>query len=340
MSVELVLYPRSATRATLRRHLLGHGFKPCGHLWSWPSGSLHFAWFDEDAFKSIVGVEATVFPAPPEERARYGGGDWALHTRTRAGASSFDREKQNEVIRSARREFGGTFTNDWHGTNRYTPVEPDLSAPAERGIAAAYNLVRSRIEAVSGTLPNPLVDFPPGDQFIDLARFGDPARVLYNALLPFAVAAVEHFFGRCFTILLHYDPAAQKKLLAETRRVEIAALVAVAEGERAVEDIVAGWYSFQSIDGINKAFGDWFGIGIWGLLRSRKRIGKQVRFLSEHLENLIQSRHGLVHRFEYDPDLSREEIERVLETVIVVMNVFVDHLERCRGMRIRDKLMK
>jgi hypothetical protein len=296
-------------------------------------------WFEQDDFKSLVGVEATIFPLESDARKKYGAGDWALHTRTRAGASSFDREKQNAVIRAARREFGGTFTNDWHGVNRYTPVESEASKPCERGIASTYNLVRNRVDAVIYTVLKPIIDFPKESLLEDLARFGDPARVLYNALLPFALAAVEHFFGRCFAILLRYDPAAQKRLVAETRKVDMADVLAIEKGNLAVEDLVVGWYSFQSIDGINRAYSDWFAINFWSLLRSRKRIGKRVRFLSDHFDNLIQSRHGLVHRFEYDLDLGREEIKQVMETVIVLMDVFVAHLEQERGMQIRDKLL-
>ena len=37
----------------------------------------------------------------------------------------------------------------------------------------------------------------------------DPTRVLYNALVPFVLAALEHFFSQAFRILLRYNDKAR-----------------------------------------------------------------------------------------------------------------------------------
>ena len=87
----------------------------------------------------------------------------------------------------------------------------------------------------------------------------DPHRVLYNALLPVAVATVEHFLSRSFKVLLEFNPKAREQLLRQTRKVEMVEVVSIAEGERSLEDIVVGWYSFQNLDSIQKAFCEWLG---------------------------------------------------------------------------------
>ena len=88
----------------------------------------------------------------------------------------------------------------------------------------------------------------------------DPTRVLYNALVPFALAAVEHFFSQSFKILLKYDENAQMCLLKHQRKLEIGDVVAIRDGFKTLEDVVASWYSFQSIASIHAAYKEWLSI--------------------------------------------------------------------------------
>ena len=337
MSIEVVLYPKSATREQLQEHLASCGFQSSSHLWKWPEGSLHFYWFDAEDYKSITGVEATIFPPSPEIKAVRGECDWALHTRTSIAASPFDLDQQNTVIRTARKKFGGYFINDWYGKNRYTPVEKDRKGPIGRGICASYEFVKDKLEAVKFSLPQPAIqDLPEDENIKHLLTQQDPTRVLYNALVPFAVAALEHFFGQTFRIFLHYDEKAQKRLQEQSRKVEIQDVLAISAGYKTIEDIVADWYSFQNIQSINVAFKDWFGIDLWKILRRKRKIGRRIVLLEKQFDNIIRFRHGVVHRFEFDLDLSREQISEVLETAIVLVEAFIDYLEKERNLKIRD----
>jgi len=110
------------------------------------------------------------------------------------------------VIRAARKKFGGYFTNDWYGKNRYIRVKPDVRDAVARGIYLSYEHVRERISALRIALPEPNVSLEQlvGTDLEALSRH-DPSRVVYNALVPFTLAAIEHFFGQCFRILLKYD---------------------------------------------------------------------------------------------------------------------------------------
>lgn len=335
MSIELVLYPKKATKEKLRSLLISLGCFKTGHLWPWPEGSIHYAWYEDTDFQSTDGVETTVFPLDEDRRRQFKAAPWALHTRTRASASSFDRAKQNEIIRAARRAFGGTFTNDWYGTNHYTPTEHDPRTPAGRGIAAAYAFAEQQIKSVQFALPKPLSDPPAGAPDAVLARY-DPTRVLYNALVPFAVAILEYFFSQTFKVLLRYDQRAQAKLREQQRRVDVADLLAVAAQERRVEDVVASWYSFQSIASIHAAYKDWFNIDLRRLLRRRRKIGRQIRFLDDQLERIIQLRHGVVHRLELDLDISRDQIDAILEAALLLMQTMILFLERDSGIQIQD----
>jgi hypothetical protein len=333
MSVEITLYPKTGSKAEIRRLVDSLGAKGTTHLWDWPQGSLHFHWYDSTDFKSADGVEITIYPLTPDEQVARRSAAVALHTRTRIAASSFDREQQNLIIRTARRSFGGWFYNDWHGTNRYTPVEADIRTPQGRGIALAYEFVTTQVRSVRATLPAPSKGFPTEGKLATLARL-DPTRVLYNALVPFVVATLEHFFSETFKILVRYDDKAQKKLAEQNRRVDIKDLLAVAGGSKRVEDIVAEGYSFQSLDSIHAAFKDWLGIDIRRLLRRRRKIAGRIAFLDEAWERLIDRRHDLVHRFEIDRGLSREQIDQLLAAALLLIDTITEHLEQDRGVTI------
>ena len=130
----------------------------------------------------------------------------------------------------------------------------------------------------------------------------DPTRVLYNALVPFALAAVEHFFSQSFKILLKYDENAQMCLLKHQRKLEIGDVVAIRDGFKTLEDVVASWYSFQSIASIHAAYKEWLSIDFWAVLRRRRKVGIRLPVLERQLDHLIEFRHGVVHRFDIDSE--------------------------------------
>lgn len=338
MSIEITLHPRNATRDQLRLFLEERGYRPTDHLWDWPKGSLNYYWFDHSDYRSFVGVEATIYP-PTDEKVlkKLGQCTWALHTRMLASGSPADEQQQNETIRAARRKFGGSFYNDWYGKNRYTPVDHDARDAPARGIYLAYEFVTRNIRAVRRSLPEPIEDLEKlvGTRLEALATF-DPTRVLYNALVPFAVAALEHFFSRTFKILLRYDSTAKKRLEKQTRKIELADVLAIEARTRTIEDVVADWYSFQNINSIHNAFSEWFRIDFWKLLRQRKKIGKRIPLLENRLDQLIKYRHSIVHGLSIDVEMRKQHIQEVLDLSLAVIDVFVDHLEKGLGKRIRD----
>ena len=163
----------------------------------------------------------------------------------------------------------------------------------------------------------------------------DPQHILYNALVPFAVAAVEHFLSRSFKALLEFDPKTRERLLRQSRKVEMHEVVSIADGEMSIEDVVVGWYRFQNLDSIQRAFSEWFGIDFRAALRRRKRIGRRVVTLDAELGRMIDARHGVIHRLDIDTSLRKQGAGELLDTAMAVIDAFVDHLESQRSMRIR-----
>jgi hypothetical protein len=337
VSTEVVLHPKTASRDELCRFLEARRYKLTEHLWDWPKGSINYHWFEHADFRSFDGVEATVYPPSQKQIESLGQCSWALHTRTRASSSRADKQEQNEAIRAARKAFGGNFYNDWYGNNRYTRLPEDSRDAPARGIYLAYEFVQHNISAVRYALPEPTESLEKlvGTKLESLSA-ADPTRVLYNALVPFAVAALEHFFSQCFKILLRYDSSAQRRLAKQTRKIDIADVLAIEAKTKTIEDIVAGWYSFQNIASIHTAFSAWFGINFWQLLRHRKKIGSRILLLERRLDQLIKFRHSVVHGLSLDVEMRKHQIQEVLDLASALIDVFVDHLESKRGTQIRD----
>ena len=199
--------------------------------------------------------------------------------------------------------------------------------------------MRESVSAVQYALPDPT---PSLESLVgtDLERLSemDPQRVFYNALVPFALAAVEHFFSRAFKILLEFNPQAPERLQRQTRKVEMAEALSIAEGETSIEDVVVGWYSFQNLNGIHRAFNEWFEMDIRQILRRRKRIGRWIVALDAELQRMIDARHGVIHRFHIDRGLRKHDISELLDTAMAVVDAFVDYLESEKSMRIRDRV--
>lgn len=338
VSIEIVFYPNSATKKALCDYLIESSFHPSKHLWDWPNGSRHFFWFDEDDHQSFVGVEATVYPISEIEREEYPDAKWALHTRTRAFASFWDIDQQNNIVRQFRRRFGGNFENDAHGKNRYTPTIPDSRDEVARGFFLSYRSVTEKISNIRFALPEPLENLGQltGTRFDSLSRT-DPTRVLYNALVPFVVAIFEHFFSGCFQILLKYDEPAQKRLVEKNRRMDDADVLAVLSSKKTFESVIARRYSFQSISAINTAFKEIHNIDFRSIMRQRKRIGSRLPILERQLEQLIELRHGIVHGMNLDFDLRRKDIDELLDLVTVIMDAFIEHVEKKKGISIRAR---
>lgn len=328
MSIEIVLHPKHASKRELATLLTELGFIRTEHLWAWPKGSSHFAWFDQTEYRSFDGVEATIYPPTEEAQANLGSCAWALHTRTRASASPADKGQQNHVIRTARRRFGGTFINDWYGRNRYTKVLPDPRDSRARGIYLTYTWITTEVRSVRLALPQPNKELEKlvGTELDELAT-SDPTRVLYNAIIPFAVAALETFLRRCFEILLQYDDSARGKLREETRKVEMVDVLKLHEGEKTIEEIIADQYSFQNLDSAHKAFRKWLSIDLGTILRTRKRIGSRRPILADRTRQLIGQRHAFVHHFGVDRYLRQEDVRETLDLVLAVIDTLVLHLE-------------
>jgi hypothetical protein len=271
--------------------------------------------------------------------------DWWLRTRTSIWASTFDQRFQNETVRAIRQAFGGTFYNDHYGHNRYTRIQSVESTPTSRGLYALLSRVKGELDSLEHVIPEEqfkVLDTPAGPITEETDKTGifkltqqvDPSRVIYNALVPFLVAALEHVFRETFEILLKYDNDARAMLEGQNRKLSYSEAILLARGELTLERIASSWFSFQNLDSIQKAFKDVFNIDVWKLIRRRRRVRAKLPLLSDALTNLIGARHGVVHHFSVDRQLRREGLLQLLHLVRTIIDVLEEEMTRRLGLPI------
>jgi hypothetical protein len=342
MGRDLTLYPRKASRSDIKDYLESLAFQRCEHFWEWPEGTLNYSWFDDQDFRSIDGVSADIYPVEGDDKG-ITGNDWALHVKNLYGASWHDVNMLNEVLRGARKRFGGIIKGDY-GTNRYAPLWKDESTPISRGVSSVFQRVTQDMSAVRFALPDSALTSPiPGDstskkirQFIEFTKTQDPSRVIYNGLVPFAVSMFEYFFSRVFRILIAYDPYALAKRKEHKLQVNFDLLLKVSQGEESVEDVIASSYTFQNLRQLNKAYIDWLQIDVRKLLFKKKRIGRKVAFLEERIQEIIHYRHGVVHHFDLDRSLTKEGYIAILDAVEASISEVVFYIERKYKVKIKS----
>lgn len=331
MGRDVTLYPKKATREDLKEYIEELGFEKCGHFWDWPKGTVNYSWFDYEDFKSIDGVSADIYPVSGDELT-ITGNEWALHVRNLYSASLHDVKMFNDVLRGARKLFGGTIQGDY-GTNRYAPLWDDKSTPISRGVSAIYSHVKQEISAVKFALPKPSMKMPEPadgkiDDFMKYTQTLDPSRVIYNGLVPFAVSMFEYFFSKAFQVLIKYDPAALKKRGDHKQKLDFETLLEVESKESTIENVIARNYTFQNLNQLNKAYKDWLDIDVRNILFKKKKIGSSVTFLENRISDIIQYRHGIVHHFEIDRSLTREGYIHILEAIEKGIGEFISYIEK------------
>lgn len=339
MGRDLTLYPKKATKGELRAYLESLGFEKCQHFWQWPKGTLNYQWFDNSDYKSIDGVSADIYPVSEEELS-ITGNRWALHVRNLYSASWHDVWMLNEVLRNARKSYGGTIRGDY-GINRYAPLWNDESTPISRGITSIYQHVQSEITAVKFALPHASVEqLPPTgghiDEFIKYANSLDPSRVIYNGLVPFAVSMFEYFFSQAFQVLIAYDEFALQKRTSHKQKIDFALLLEVKNSSKTIENVIAENYTFQNIDQLNKAYKDWLDIDVRRILYKKKKIGQSISFLEKRISDIIQYRHGIVHHFAIDRSLTRDGYLHILDAIEKAIAEFVSFVESKYNFRIEQ----
>ncbi len=331
MGRDITLYPKKASKKELKDFLESLGFTKCTHLWDWPKGTLNYYWFETEDYKSIDGVSADIYPVDKDENI-YNDNTWALHVRNLYSASLYDVKMMNHVLRSARKRFGGTITSDY-GINKYAELWEDDSTPLSRGLSRIYVHILQTMYKMEISIPDNYLKLKDDNietdkTMLKFMKEQDPARIIYNGLVPFLVSMFEYFFSETFQVLIKYDEFALKKKEEFNLKVNFQTLLELDRKERTIENIISMNYTFQNLDQLNKAYKEWLNIDVRKILYKKKKIGSSIKYLENRISDIIQYRHGIVHHFILDYSLDKKDFLNLLQTIKHCIEEFVIFLEQ------------
>ena len=321
MGRDLHLHPKNASKTELVAFIMSfENMQISSHLLDWPKGTEHFFWFDSKDYRSITGVEISIYPIRDNER-NISGGEWAMHVRNTYSANWHDVDMLNRILRTGRKRFGGNIFGNY-GKNRYAPLWENDSTPMSRGFRWIGSMAHNNIQAVSHALPDEFVISKGDSDFIRIIASGDPARVIYNGLVPFLISILEFYLKNAFIIGLKYDLSAQDRVKKYLR--ELGPELTL--GGKGSEELIADKISFQDLHNAKKAFKKWLDVDIKKPLD--KSITMPIESLWERLNDLIEYRHDLIHRMGVDTDFSRgaflQQTKLVEETLDVLLRTFIE----------------
>jgi hypothetical protein len=335
MSLEITIYTKNATRQKLINELLLHDFHKASGIFDSSNGNEGFMWFETKNYESFAGVEANIVKATEEEIAKYKCSEWILHTRTKSWGSKKDKEKQNIIIKHIRKLFGGTFYNDWYGTNTYTKLTdyPKLTA-SERGLVLMKENLEDKISSLKLSLdhtPENLLklDFEKvaDKTFLDFMKSIEPSLVVYNAMFPFLVSLIEFMFKESFIVMIKYDEKARKEIEKTNLKVQLVDVLKVSSGEILIEDIIADSFTFQNLGHVNKAYKTYLNIDIANVFYKKRKIGNNFYRIYQQIEEIIEIRHSIIHHFGFYNHLDKAKFLNSLKTVETALDMFLEFLE-------------
>ncbi len=327
MSVEITLYTKKATKTSLTKFLLGNGFQKTKHFIEELNNAdaLHYIWYEFENFQSSSGVEATIQKISAEEQKKYQCSEWILHTRTRSSGSFEDKQKQNEIIRIARKQFRGSFYNDWYGTNRYINLDdyPKFS-PLEKSLSIISNNAADKLEKLRDCLDgyqnetSDMISKIEHDFIKLLIKENDPSIVLYNSLIPFLVSVIEYFFSQSFYSFLKYDNNCREEI-----KLDISEVLNINNNHTTIESIVTKSYNFQNIDSINRAYKKYLNIDIRSVLSSKKKINSKIFRVINKFGEILNARHSFVHELDINYEINKEIYFGYLKTIEVIIEIML-----------------
>lgn len=342
MSIEITLYTKKATRSSLIKFLLENGFYKTKHFIEEMNSenALHYIWYEFNNYQSSTGVEATVLRITSDESIEFKCSEWILHTRTRSSGSFEDKKKQNETIKICRKQFGGTFYNDWYGTNKYinlgdypkfTPLEKAISLVSNNSIDK-INKLKNCLEEYQNQTSNLIANIE--HEFVKaLIKNNDPSIVLYNSLIPFLVSVIEYFFSQIFYNYLRYDLNCKEIIVSEKIKIDISEVLNITNSLNSIESIVTKSYNFQNIESINKAYKKYLNIDIRSILSCKKKINSNIFRVINKLEEILNARHSFVHELDINYDIDKKIYFSYLRTIEVVIELMLTEFKK-KGLKI------
>lgn len=260
---------------------------------------------NDDEYKYFTGVQVWLCDENKEERI--------YNVRCPIFAVAYDLKKVNETIRSLKQYCDATFESDI-GKNRYFP-ESQFTKGAESGCYFAVERLFNNFTNLRYALSKYPADMESDKELYKIG--GHLTLDMFNANVysTYLCSLIEEYFRSTYIALLKYSDRKEKILKVKFTPYD---LVDISNGDKTVEEVFARTLSFQNIHNICYNFHD---------LNSKLDLGQALKSpyrnrkknLYEQIDEILERRHGLIHRLEIDYDYRTYNLQGDIDDVIIAI---------------------
>lgn len=237
--------------------------------------------------------------------------EYILHIRTQIHASGYDIHDQNETIRKIKMYFNAWFEGD-NGKNRYFEEIP-LVKGAENGCYFAIEKLHNSFVILHLALSKYPDDLEGEKMMMKFTGMPTPQVFNSNVYSSFLCSLIEEYFRSTYVALLKYSNKKEKILNVKFSAYD---MCDISEGKKCVEEVFASTLSFQNIYKIVSNFKG---------LDNKLDIGAPLKepynrrnlSLYNQINHILERRHGIIHRMEFDYEYSSDKMLKDIEDIKV-----------------------
>ena len=139
---------------------------------------------------------------------------------------------------------------------------------------------------------------------------------------------MEYSFKEVFIILLKYEAIQNNNIKNESFKLNTQDILDIQDKQLGLEDFIAKRISFQNLQQINKVYREYLNIDINSIISQEVQLNKTTVRLNTKINEIIELRHNMIHHFGYDNIIDKVEYEELLDTVKLLIKVFVEWIEK------------
>jgi hypothetical protein len=246
--------------------------------------------------------------------------EWVYRVRSQIFAAGYDLQKMNETLRSLKQYCDASFESDY-GKNRYFP-EGTLIKGAESGCYFAAERLFNNFSSLRYTLSKYPSDMESEKAMYQVNGIPTPSMFNANVYSTYLCSLIEEYFRTTYIALLKYSDRKEKILNVKFSPYD---MVDISNGDKTVEEVFASTLSFQNIHKICSNF---------HALDNKLDIGQALKKpyhnrkknLYEQINDILERRHGLIHRLEIDDSYRTENLQRDIQDVTIAIKRVYDYL--------------
>lgn len=253
-------------------------------------------------------------------------------TSTNAGRSYGDFQVQLDTIKKIEERFGGIvytdgelgyFENDLPKLTRTEIACGYAYLTFERNLAMAEQLIE---EIDSRVLKYNELGIPPIFEK-DLLR--------NNTLIPFLVSIMESFLKTFLHNYMRTNQEAENLIFKKKDKLSYSVVRELLNNEKTIIEVELESYSFQNFNSANKAYTQYIKIDLFKEILSTKIVvdGQEQSMISV-LSELLDKRHKLIHEAELDYTLTKSQMEKYFNCLVLLKETFEKVFKDKRNMRI------